>query len=50
MKQDALMYELKEGILYLRETGIRVIVDGAFFDEVVNAMHKDLGHMGRKRR
>jgi transposase InsO family protein len=48
LKKDALMYELKEGILYLRDTGIRVITDNALFEEVVSAMHKDLGHYGRK--
>jgi transposase InsO family protein len=48
VKKDALMYELKDGILYLRDSGVRVITDGAFFDEVVGAMHKDLGHYGKR--
>src|SRR3981189_2591694 len=48
LKKDALMYELKEGILYLRDTGVRVIMDNALFEEVVTAMHKDLGHYGKK--
>jgi len=48
LKKDALMYELKDDVLYLRDTGVRVITDSAFFEEVVGAMHKDLGHYGKK--
>jgi transposase InsO family protein len=48
LKEDALMYELKHGVLYLKDTGIRVITDNALFEEVVSAMHKDLGHYGKK--
>jgi transposase InsO family protein len=48
VKEDALMYELKDGALYFRDTGVRVITDNALFEEVVTAMHKDLGHYGKK--
>ena len=48
VKNDADMYELKDDALYLRDTGFRVITDNALFEEVVSAMHKDLGHYGKR--
>jgi len=48
IKEDASNYELKDGKLCFKDTGIQVIVDKALFDQVVEAVHKDLGHYGKK--
>src|SRR5438045_9521781 len=48
MKEDALNYELKEGTLYYRDTGIQVVMDKDLFSQIVEAVHKDLGHYGKK--
>src|SRR5579859_323246 len=48
IKEDASNYELKDEVLYFKDTGIQVIVDKALFDQVVEAIHKDLGHYGKK--
>src|SRR5205085_11155939 len=48
MKEDALNYELKEGTLYYRDTGIQVVMDKDLFRQIVEAVHKDLGHYGKR--
>ena len=48
IREGALLYELKEDALYHRETGFRVIFEKDLFDKVVNAVHKDLRHYGKK--
>ena len=48
MKEDALNYELKEGTLYYRDTGIQVVMDKDLFSQIVEAVHKDLGHYGKR--
>src|SRR5579859_4422875 len=48
IKEDSCDYELKEGTLYFRDTGVQVLADKALFDQVVEAIHKDLGHYGKK--
>src|SRR5579859_7169003 len=48
IKEDASNYKLKNDTLYFKDTGIQVIMDKALFDQVIEAIHKDLGHYGKK--
>ena len=48
IKEDALNYDLKEGTLYYRDTGIQVVMDKDLFSQIVEAVHKDLGHYGKR--
>jgi len=48
IKKDAEMYVLKEGALFDKDTGIRVVMELEHFEEIVEAVHKDLGHYGKK--
>ena len=48
IKKDAEMYALKEGALFDNDTGIRVVMELELFEEIVEAIHKDLGHYGKK--
>src|SRR5579859_7287815 len=48
IREEALLYEMKGDALYFRETGFRVISEKDLFEKVVNAVHKDLGHYGKK--
>src|SRR5579859_1657502 len=48
IREEALLYEMKGDALYFRETGFRVISEKHLFEKVVNAVHKDLGHYGKK--
>ena len=48
IKEDALLYEMKGDVLYFRETGFRVVSEKELFEKIVNAVHKDLGHYGKK--
>jgi hypothetical protein len=48
IKKDAEMYALKEGALFDKDTGIRVVMELELFEEIVEAIHKDLGHYGKK--
>ena len=36
------------GALFDKDTGIRVIMELELFEEIVEAIHKDLGHYGKK--
>jgi hypothetical protein len=48
IKEHSLMYELKDGALFDKDTGIRVVMELEMFEEIVEAIHKDLGHYGKK--
>jgi len=48
IKKDAEMYALKEGALFDKDTGIRVVIELEQFEKIVEAVHKDLGHYGKK--
>lgn len=48
IRKEAGLYELKEGALHEKESGFRVVAEKELFQEVVNAVHKDLGHYGKK--
>ena len=45
IKKDAEMYALN---LFDKDTGIRVVMELELFEEIVEAIHKDLGHYGKK--
>ena len=48
IREEADLYELKGEALYEKESGFRVIWEMDLFEKVVNALHKDLGHYGKK--
>jgi len=48
IKEDSQMYEPRERALFDKDTGIRVVMDLELFEETVEAIHKDLGHYGKK--
>jgi len=48
IRREADLYELKEDALHEKESGFRVILEKELFEKVVNALHKDLGHYGKK--
>src|SRR5579859_3139302 len=39
---------MRGDVLYFRETGFHVISEKDLFEKVVNTVHKDLGHYGKK--
>jgi len=44
IRLGALEYVLKDGILYYKNTNIQVILEKEDLEEIVEAIHKDLGH------
>ena len=48
IREEADLYELEGDALHEKESGFRVVWERDLFDKVVNALHKDLGHYGKK--
>jgi len=48
IREEADRYEVKGDALYEKESGFRIVWEKDLFKKVVNALHKDLGHYGKK--
>jgi len=49
IKKDVEMFVLKEdGALFDKDNGIRTVMELEHFEKIVEAVHKDLGHYGKK--
>jgi len=48
VKSDSEMYVLKDGALFDKDTGIRIVMELELFEDIVEAIYKDLGHYGKK--
>jgi hypothetical protein len=45
---DSEMYVLKDGALFDKDTGIRIVMELELFKDIVEAIYKDLGHYSKK--